>query len=48
LYGKKETRAGRKMGHVTVLSKEKQELLHQSNKIKRTLFAKSGVPSIHA
>jgi len=46
LYGKKETRPGRKMGHVTVLSKDKQELLHQSNKIKRTLFARSGTPSI--
>jgi 5-(carboxyamino)imidazole ribonucleotide synthase len=34
LYGKKETRAGRKMGHVTILSKEKQDLLHQANKIK--------------
>ena len=41
LYGKKETRPGRKMGHVTVMSKEKQELLHQSNKVKRTLIAKS-------
>lgn len=38
LYGKKETRPGRKMGHVTILSKEKQELLHQSNKVKRTLL----------
>lgn len=37
LYGKKETRPGRKMGHVTVISKEKQDLLHKSNKIKRTL-----------
>ncbi|MEQ1678264.1 MAG: 5-(carboxyamino)imidazole ribonucleotide synthase [Chitinophagaceae bacterium] len=41
LYGKKETRPGRKMGHVTILSKEKQELLHQSNKVKRTLLAKA-------
>lgn len=41
LYGKKETRPGRKMGHVTVLSKEKQELLFQSNKVKRTLLAKT-------
>jgi 5-(carboxyamino)imidazole ribonucleotide synthase len=41
LYGKKETRPGRKMGHVTIISREKQELLHQSNKIKRTLFARS-------
>lgn len=41
LYGKKETRPGRKMGHVTILSKEKQELLFQSNKVKRTLLAKA-------
>ena len=41
LYGKKQTRPGRKMGHVTILSKEKQELLHQSNKVKRTLLAKA-------
>lgn len=41
LYGKKQTKPGRKMGHVTILSKEKQELLHQSNKVKRTLFPKS-------
>ncbi|MBL7747878.1 MAG: hypothetical protein JNM19_10650, partial [Chitinophagaceae bacterium] len=32
---------GRKMGHVTILSKEKQDLLHQSNKVKRTLRAKA-------
>lgn len=38
LYGKKETKPGRKMGHVTVMSREKQDLLHQSNKIKRTLL----------
>ena len=41
LYGKKQTKPGRKMGHVTILSKEKQELLHQSSKVKRTLLAKS-------
>jgi 5-(carboxyamino)imidazole ribonucleotide synthase len=40
LYGKNQTKPGRKMGHVTILSKEKQELLHQSNKVKRTLLAK--------
>jgi 5-(carboxyamino)imidazole ribonucleotide synthase len=38
LYGKKQTKPGRKMGHVTILSKEKQDLLHKSNKIKRTLI----------
>ncbi|MEP7374117.1 MAG: 5-(carboxyamino)imidazole ribonucleotide synthase [Chitinophagaceae bacterium] len=41
LYGKKQTKPGRKMGHVTVISKDKQELLHQSNKIKRTLLVKA-------
>jgi 5-(carboxyamino)imidazole ribonucleotide synthase len=41
LYGKKETRPGRKMGHVTILSTEKQDLLHKSNKVKRTLLPKT-------
>lgn len=37
LYGKYETRQGRKMGHVTILSSEKQELIHQANRIKHNL-----------
>jgi 5-(carboxyamino)imidazole ribonucleotide synthase len=37
IYGKKETRPGRKMGHVTVLSNERQHLIHIANKIKQTL-----------
>jgi 5-(carboxyamino)imidazole ribonucleotide synthase len=41
LYGKKQTKPGRKMGHVTVISREKQDLLYKSNKIKRTLIARS-------
>ena len=41
LYGKHETKPGRKMGHVTILSKEKQDLLHKSNKVKRTLLPKA-------
>lgn len=41
LYGKKQTKPGRKMGHVTLLSQEKQDLLYKSNKVKRTLIAKS-------
>lgn len=41
LYGKKQTKPGRKMGHVTVISKEKQDLLHKANKIKKTLIVKS-------
>lgn len=41
LYGKTHTKPGRKMGHITILSNEKQELLHKANQIKHTLFAKS-------
>jgi 5-(carboxyamino)imidazole ribonucleotide synthase len=37
IYGKKQTKPGRKMGHVTILSKEKQELIHKANRIKNTL-----------
>lgn len=37
IYGKTETKPGRKMGHVTILSNEKQELLHKVNQIKHTL-----------
>jgi 5-(carboxyamino)imidazole ribonucleotide synthase len=41
LYGKRQTKPGRKMGHVTILSTEKHDLLHKSKKIKRTLIARS-------
>jgi 5-(carboxyamino)imidazole ribonucleotide synthase len=37
LYGKKETRPGRKMGHVTIISREKQDLVYKAHKIKNTL-----------
>jgi 5-(carboxyamino)imidazole ribonucleotide synthase len=37
IYGKAETKPGRKMGHITILSKEKQELIHQANRIKNTV-----------
>lgn len=37
IYGKAETKPGRKMGHITILSKEKQELIHQANRIKTTV-----------
>lgn len=37
IYGKKETKPGRKMGHITILSKERQELIHQANRIKQTV-----------
>jgi 5-(carboxyamino)imidazole ribonucleotide synthase len=37
IYGKKDTKAGRKMGHVTILSNEKQDLVYKAHKIKHTL-----------
>jgi len=39
IYGKKQTKPGRKMGHVTIISKDYQDLTHQANKIKHTLKA---------
>jgi 5-(carboxyamino)imidazole ribonucleotide synthase len=37
VYGKKQTKPGRKMGHVTILSREKHDLVHKANRIKHTL-----------
>ena len=37
IYGKLHTKPGRKMGHITILSSEKQDLVHKANKIKQTL-----------
>ena len=37
IYGKKQTKPGRKMGHVTIMSNEVQELIHKANQIKHTL-----------
>ncbi len=41
IYGKKETKPGRKMGHVTIMSRDKQDLLHKANKIRRSIAVKS-------
>jgi 5-(carboxyamino)imidazole ribonucleotide synthase len=41
LYGKKTTKPGRKMGHVTIISTETQELLHKARQINQTLFAET-------
>jgi len=41
LYGKQDTKPGRKMGHVTILSNERQELIHQAMKIKKLLSVES-------
>lgn len=37
IYGKKMTKPGRKMGHVTILAGDRQELNFQSNKIRHLL-----------
>jgi 5-(carboxyamino)imidazole ribonucleotide synthase len=37
LYGKLQTKPGRKMGHVTVISKDRAELTYKAHKIKNTL-----------
>ena len=36
IYGKHQTKPGRKMGHITIMSNEKQDLIHKANKIKQT------------
>ena len=41
LYGKAETRPGRKMGHLTIISRDRIDLLHQVNKLKRMVTVKS-------
>ena len=41
IYGKKETKPGRKMGHVTILSNEYSDLTYKANKIKHTLKVKA-------
>jgi 5-(carboxyamino)imidazole ribonucleotide synthase len=37
MYGKTQTKPGRKMGHVTILSKEYQELTYKAHKIKNMI-----------
>jgi len=41
IYGKAETRPGRKMGHVTVISNDKQDLYHKVNLIRHNLLVKA-------
>jgi 5-(carboxyamino)imidazole ribonucleotide synthase len=41
IYGKKQTKPGRKMGHVTIISNEPQELLHKANQIKHMMKVKT-------
>lgn len=37
LYGKRETKPARKMGHITVLAKGKEELIQRINTVKKTI-----------
>lgn len=37
LYGKQLTKPGRKMGHITILSNEKNDLKHKANKVRQML-----------
>jgi 5-(carboxyamino)imidazole ribonucleotide synthase len=41
IYGKSQTVPGRKMGHITIMYPDKQDLLRQANKVKRILKVKS-------
>ena len=41
IYGKSLTKPGRKMGHITLLSKDMQELLYKANQVKHKLTVKS-------
>jgi 5-(carboxyamino)imidazole ribonucleotide synthase len=42
IYGKKETRPGRKMGHITIVSKDKQDLIYKAHRIKNLIKVVSG------
>ena len=37
LYGKNETRPGRKMGHITILGKDRHDLVRKAHQVKRAL-----------
>jgi 5-(carboxyamino)imidazole ribonucleotide synthase len=41
IYGKAQTKAGRKMGHVTIVGKDRTELTYKANRIKHLLKVKS-------
>ncbi|HAI82795.1 MAG TPA: 5-(carboxyamino)imidazole ribonucleotide synthase, partial [Chitinophagaceae bacterium] len=37
LYGKQQTKPGRKMGHVTIMGKDVTDVMHKANLVKHTL-----------
>lgn len=41
LYGKKKTKPGRKMGHVTIISSNKQDLIYKAHRVKQHLKIKT-------
>ena len=41
-YGKKETRPGRKMGHITILGNSRQDLTFEAHKVKQVFSVTSG------
>ena len=41
LYGKKETKPYRKMGHVTIVAQTLEEAIEKSEKVKKTIKVKS-------
>ena len=41
IYGKKTTKPGRKMGHVTILHRDKQDLIYTAHKVKQLLKVKT-------
>jgi 5-(carboxyamino)imidazole ribonucleotide synthase len=41
IYGKKQTKAGRKMGHITILGRSKQDLVHDAHRVKQLIKVKS-------
>lgn len=43
IYGKALTKPGRKMGHITILSQERQELIHKINQIKTLIKVTTNV-----
>lgn len=42
IYGKAQTKPGRKMGHVTIIGKDRQDLIFKKNRVKNTLKVISG------
>lgn len=41
IYGKKQTKPGRKMGHITIINKDMQDLTFKANRIKNLLKVKA-------